>query len=198
MTTFYENPYYYSNELKRKEIVEETNEFNDFFIDDLISPVSSFCKDSSNWEYAVTQLRQQIFNSTIATYPAPETYFIKKAKHEHHSSHDFLLSITKMKGFHNTMEETDVLQYRKDRSENVLIRMIHCQNLDLSQVSLMRLSKGVFVHQKWQSSIPQSSPTLSAIEDCLSNKYLDAIGKNLFSPSFSLKKKSVINLLCIQ
>ncbi|KAG1454788.1 hypothetical protein G6F46_005548 [Rhizopus delemar] len=67
----------------------------------------------------------------------------------------------------------DPLDYRLQRSENLLMRMICCKKLDTSQMSLMRLSKGVFVHQVWESSSPHSSPTLSTIESALYNQAVD-------------------------
>lgn len=180
MTTFLENPHYYSSNIKSENVYEtDKNEFNDFFVDHTsFAPVKSFCTDFTNWEYVVSQLRQQIFNSTGVSYPAPETYFIKKAKNEQFNSHAaaMLSMIDHNATFRFNSDPfcaADPIMYRKDRSENLLVRMIHCRNLDMSQISLMRLSRGVFVHQKWQSSSPQSSPTLSAIEESLSNRYID-------------------------
>ncbi|KAG2235750.1 hypothetical protein BDF21DRAFT_494331 [Thamnidium elegans] len=180
MTTFFENSFYYPTEVKREyNQPSNNNDFNDFFIDDLLSPLPTLNRDNSSWEYAVTQLRHQIFNSTSVAYPAPETYLIKQAKRENNNaSADALLSMMNSSNsifrFHpDRLWSTDTLEYRRHRSENLLVRMIHCRNLDMSQLSLMRLSKGIFVHQKWQSSSPQSSPTLSVIEDCLANEYLD-------------------------
>ena len=190
MTAFLESPHYYSSNIKTEFQPQNPSEFNDFFVDhDSLAPVKSYCKDYGNWEYVVSHLRQQIFNSTSASYPAPETYFIKKAKDELYNTHTAAAMLSMID--HNATFRfnsdpfcaADPMMYRRDRSENLLVRMIHCKNLDMSQISLMRLSRGVFVHQKWQSSSPQSSPTLSAIEDSLSNRYIDATGnfKLLFS-----------------
>lgn len=195
MTDFLENPHYYSTNLKiedsfqpKQQYQQEVNKdsFDDFFVDhSLIAPpaLKSFCRDYTNWEYVVSHLRQQIFNSSGVCYPAPETYFIKKAKDEMFNSHAAaMLSMIDHKSTFRFNSDPfcaeDPIMYRKDRSENLLVRMIYCKNLDMSQISLMRLSRGVFVHQKWQSSSPQSSPTLSAIEESLSNRYIDSTGKN--------------------
>lgn len=185
MTTFLENAHYYSNEIKVEEnpYQMEKNDFNDFFVDQqAFGPVTSFCRDNSTWEYIVSQLRQQIFNSTSIAYSPPETYLIKKAKRDKHSSH--VTAMLSMIGKNARMKSNpfaaDPLEYRRYRSENLLIRMIHCKDLDMSQISLMRLSKGVFVHQIWQSSTPHASPTLSAIEDSLSNRYIDTSGNFFF------------------
>ncbi|KAI8967809.1 hypothetical protein BDF20DRAFT_899406 [Mycotypha africana] len=57
-------------------------------------------------------------------------------------------------------DTTDPILYRKLRSENLLMRLVHHQNLDLeNHVSVMRLSKGVFVHHQWQPL-----PTVSLFE----------------------------------
>jgi hypothetical protein len=188
MTTFMENTHLASPELLNNEKFPSPyqqpvkNEVNDFFVDhNALGPVTAFCQDYTNWKYVVSHLRQQVFNSTSTCFPAPESYFLKKAKNNNYSAHTLaMLSMVDNNATYHFNSDpfgtSDPLQYRRHRSENLLLRMIHCKNLDMCQISLMRLSKGVFVHQKWQSSAPQSSPTLSTIEECLSNKYMDGIG----------------------
>lgn len=188
MATYLGNSYYPSPELTNNKSPPPSyqeppkNDVEDFFVDHhQLEPVVGFCQDRSNWSYVVSHLRQQVFNSTSVAFPAPETFFIQKARNENHNQHT--LAMLNMVG-NNTMNQfnsdpfatTDPLQYRRHRSENLLIRMIHGVNLDMSQISLMRISKGVFVHQKWQSSSPQASPTLSTIEASLSNNNMDNIG----------------------
>lgn len=184
MTTFYENPHYYSNQVKLEEppstipLQGSNEDFEDFFIAYKSSP-NDLCKDVDNWKYAVSQLQQHIFNSTSTSYSSPEAYFIKSAKNNTSSVNDLMALIDNNKAFRFNSDPlcaTDPLTYRRHRSENLLLRMIHCRDLDMNQISLMRLSKGVFVHQKWQSSVPQPSPTLSCIEETMSNKYIDTQG----------------------
>ena len=184
MTTIYENPHYYSNQVKLEEspsIIppQQLNEnFEDFFVAYKSSPVD-LCRDTDNWKYAVSQLKQHIFNSTSTSFSSPEAYFIKNAKNNTFAVNDLMALIDNNSTFRFNSDPlcaTDPLTYRRHRSENLLLRMIHCRNMDMNQISLMRLSKGVFVHQKWQSSIPQSSPTLSCIEETMSNKYIDTQG----------------------
>jgi hypothetical protein len=181
MMTFYENPHYYTPQLK---VEEKPLDYNDFIIS-YQKPVAELC-DNADWKYIVSQLRHQIFNSTSVSFSAPETYFLKQAKSQKAKT-DMLSMIDSDENFRfnsDAFRTADPLSYRRHRSENLLLRMIHCSNLDLNQISLMRLSKGVFVHQKWQSSTPQPSPTLSAIEETLC---IDRIGK---------KKKKIANLKC--
>jgi hypothetical protein len=188
-TTFYENPHYYTPQLKveEKKDYDQSTDYDDFIIN-YKKPVAELCRNA-DWKYIVSQLRQQIFNSTSTSFSAPETYFLKQAKDEKAKAD--MLSITD--GNANFRFNSDVfctadpLSYRRHRSENLLLRMIHCNSLDLNQISLMRLSKGVFVHQKWQSSTPQPSPTLSAIEESLCSEYIDRTGK-LHSKSKSKMK----------
>ncbi|KAG2195954.1 hypothetical protein INT47_007090 [Mucor saturninus] len=179
MTTFFDNAHYYSNGPKVEDNPYQLDktDFNDFFIDNHASgPVSSFCRDNGTWEYITSQLREQIFNSTSIAYSPPETYLAKKAKRDHPSSHVTAMLSMISKNTTSNPFTADPLEFRRYRSENLLVRMIHCKSigLDMSQISLMRLSKGVFVHQIWQSCSPQSSPTMSAIEDSLSNRFIDA------------------------
>ncbi|CEP17901.1 hypothetical protein [Parasitella parasitica] len=176
MTTFYENPHFYSNQIKTDQLVssapvQQQEDFQDFFVA-YKSSDSDLCRDVDNWKFAVSQLQQHIFNSTSASYSSPEAYFIKGAKKNTPSANDLLALIDNNGTFRFNSDPlcaTDPLTYRRHRSENLLLRMIHCRNMDMNQVSLMRLSKGVFVHQKWQSSVPQPSPTLSCIQETMSN-----------------------------
>lgn len=191
MTTFFENSHYYSSQIKLEEpsmlpsLLEQEqqqqqqpDDFQDFFVA-YKSSSTDFCRDIDYWTYAVSQMQQHIFNTTSTSYASPEAYFLKKAKQNTSAAQDLRAMINGNGTFRFNCDplcSTDPLTYRRHRSENLLLRMIHCRNLDLNQISLMRLSKGVFVHQKWQSSVPQPSPTLSCIEEVLASEYIDARG----------------------
>jgi hypothetical protein len=182
MTTF-ENPFYYEQDLKTP--IEQqfspttsmstmsttgTVDADFFLLGDVTSPMFNLSQDTSNWQYVASHLREQIFNSSSISFPAPETYFAKMAQDSGNSSNAaaLLSMIDNNATFRFNSDpfcSEDAFAYRRHRSENLLIRMIHCRQMDISQLSLMRLSKGVFVHQKWVSSSPQSSPTLSTIEN---------------------------------
>ncbi|KAI8353252.1 hypothetical protein EDC96DRAFT_447308 [Choanephora cucurbitarum] len=142
---------------------------NDYLID---LPITCHFDSNENWDYVLSQMRQQIFNSSTVSYQSPERHIIRKTHESNPVLADELVMATKSNALHdlsdpNVLRSSDPLTYRRYRSENLLLRMIHCRKLDLNQVSLMRLSKGVFIHQKWQSSVSHPSPTLSAIEDAL-------------------------------
>ncbi|KAL7319144.1 hypothetical protein PS15m_002313 [Mucor circinelloides] len=186
MTTFFENPHYYSSQIKLEESYmlpsppplqqpSQEDDFQDFFVA-YKSSETDLCRDVDYWKYAVSQMQQHIFNSSSASYSSPEAYFLKKTKKNTSAANDLFAMINNNGTFRfncDPMCATDPLTYRRHRSENLLLRMIHCRNLDLNQISLMRLSKGVFVHQKWQSSVPQASPTLSCIQDTMANECID-------------------------
>ncbi|KAF1797358.1 hypothetical protein V8B55DRAFT_1516815 [Mucor lusitanicus] len=186
MTTFFENPHYYSSQVKledpsmlplsplEQQQQQQPDDFQDFFVA-YKSSSSDLCRDVDYWKYAVSQMQQHIFNTSSATYSSPEAYFLKKAKNTS-VANDLHALISNNGTFRfncDPMCAPDPLTYRRHRSENLLLRMIHCRNLDMNQISLMRLSKGVFVHQKWQSSVPQPSPTLSCIEEVMANEFID-------------------------
>lgn len=195
-TAFFENAHYYSNERKIEDYSPQLDrtDFNDFFVEPAPAPLASFCRDNSTWEYIASQLRQQIFNSTSVSYSSPETYLIKKAKRDNSNSHvTAMLTMLKTNKHTANPFTADPLEFRRYRSENLLMRMIHCRDMDMSQMSLMRLSKGVFVHQIWQSSTPHASPTLSAIEDSLSNRSIDISGKK--KKFFFVCKHHVLNFM---
>ncbi|KAI8983566.1 hypothetical protein BDB01DRAFT_722745 [Pilobolus umbonatus] len=144
-------------------------------------PVSKYIKDVNNWQYVVSQLREDIFNSSSVTFPPPEAYMMKKAKMNQHTRiHVSSLSMMNNNPTYRYNSDpfiSDAFMYRQLRSENLLIRMMRCSNLDWDQNSLMRLSKGVFLHQKSQSSLPQSSPTMSTIKEfssCPLNQHVEA------------------------
>lgn len=156
----------------------QEDDFQDFFVA-YKSSETDLCRDVDYWKYAVSQMQQHIFNSSSASYSSPEAYFLKKTKKNTSAANDLFAMINNNGTFRfncDPMCATDPITYRRHRSENLLLRMIHCRNLDLNQISLMRLSKGVFVHQKWQSSIPQASPTLSCIQDTMANECIDTHG----------------------
>lgn len=156
---------------------QQPDDFQDFFVA-YKSSSSDLCRDVDYWKYAVSQMQQHIFNTSSATYSSPEAYFLKKAKNTS-VANDLHALISNNGTFRfncDPMCAPDPLTYRRHRSENLLLRMIHCRNLDMNQISLMRLSKGVFVHQKWQSSVPQPSPTLSCIEEVMANEFIDMQG----------------------
>lgn len=178
-TAFYENPHYYTPQIKveEKKSSDQSIDYNDFIIE-YKEPVAELCQNA-DWKYIVSQLRQQIFNSTSTSYTGPETYFLKQAENNTVKAdlRSMVGSNAQFRFNSDVFCTADPLSYRRLRSENLLLRMIHCNSLDLNQISLMRLSKGIFVHQKWQSSTPQPSPTLSAIEESFCDNYIDRTGK---------------------
>ncbi|KAL0087747.1 hypothetical protein J3Q64DRAFT_1820767 [Phycomyces blakesleeanus] len=119
-----------------------------------------------DWEDIYAKMIQQMYNTTSVILPSPiriiakHTHTDKKnvpefSKHAHSIFDSESLSIK------------DLFSYRQLRSENLLHRMIHCLNVNCEdQSSIIRLSKGVFVHQKWQTVPKCNSPTLSMFEDC--------------------------------
>ncbi|CAO3687744.1 hypothetical protein G6F70_001207 [Rhizopus microsporus] len=153
MAIYLEQPYYFSTDKQQ----------DDFLIDDinsLVSTQSTFIEQSKDF---VAYMRQQLFNTTSTAFPIPDSLFMQKVAHgsNQYSRNPFQYPS-------DPFDSSDALSYRRQRSENLLLRMICCKRLNLNQISIMRLSRGVFVHQVWQPSSPQSSPTLSTIDDILS------------------------------
>ncbi|KAI8068121.1 uncharacterized protein B0P05DRAFT_551854, partial [Gilbertella persicaria] len=176
-TLFFDNPYASPEQIKLNDFEPKPSshaDFDDFFValDALDAPIAKYAKSADNWQFVVNQMRQQMFNSSKTNYGSPETFFLQKARqsdplYANSMAHTMRASSFCTLNTAGSDRDADPLAYRRFRSEHLLMRMLHCRDSDWSQVSLMRLSKGIFVHQKWQSSKPQSSPTLSAIEDTL-------------------------------
>ncbi|CAO3691171.1 unnamed protein product [Rhizopus stolonifer] len=154
MSTFLEQPYYYNSGIKTQD---------DFYIiQDMTPAMTSCCDSKAKQKSLISQMRQRMFNSTSTNIPLPESILFEMTQDKNilsscRPSLDYI--------------SPDPLTYRQNRSEHLLNRMMYCNKMDLSQMSLMRLSKGVFVHQVWQSISPQSSPTLSTIESALYEDY---------------------------
>ncbi|KAI9246768.1 hypothetical protein BY458DRAFT_527669 [Sporodiniella umbellata] len=148
MATFLEQPYFYQHEPKG---MQEASKLECF-----PSPLSTKERDIS--EAILTQMRQQMFNSTSAIFPLPENLITQL------NNHQDIFSLCKTS---TRSDNTDPFHYRQQRSEHLLLRMLYCNRIDIDQSTLMRLSKGVFVHQVCQAQSPQSSPTLSTIQSVL-------------------------------
>ncbi|KAI7907736.1 uncharacterized protein BX663DRAFT_539174 [Cokeromyces recurvatus] len=142
-------------------------EFKDFFVtyDQSICHIS---EDLDCWKYTVNQMHQQIFNSTSIVFPSPEKYFLKKAKEERKLDKSF----SAFNCGYNDFCFSDPLIYRRQRSENLVFRMIHCKIIDMKRVSIMRLSQGVFVHHKWQPEPSQSSLTVADMKNKAFNTHI--------------------------
>ncbi|KAI9482997.1 MAG: hypothetical protein EXX96DRAFT_556453 [Benjaminiella poitrasii] len=174
MPTFFENQYYFSAEVENIQVKEERTteqslDVNDFFVT-YDHTIPSFKKDTDGWKGVVSNIRQQIFNSTSTTIPSPELHLFKKEEYSKLTKHN----VCNFRFNNDPFASSEPLVYRKQRSENLVLRMIHCKHMDMNQISLMRLSKGVFVHQKWKPCPFQASPTLSAIEETLNNESIDS------------------------
>lgn len=195
MTAFFDNTFYVNLTKEQDKLLyaqhnnnvddvlykvkEEVEEFDHFFVSK--TPFTKVCRDDKEiWKYVLSGLTEEIFTSTSASYSCPETFAVKRYE-QITPSQDFTFMLSpnhKYNSPDDLYSSSDILNYRKSRSENLLLRMIQCSDLDLSQVSLMRLSKGVFIHQKFESSLPHPSPTLSTIQECLyQSQYMDPQGK---------------------
>ncbi|KAI8390859.1 uncharacterized protein BYT42DRAFT_610131 [Radiomyces spectabilis] len=138
-------------------------EFNDFFVYSFDHGLDMQCQDADSWRYALSKVRQQMYNSTSVFVPSPAAYL-----HGHQS-----FAIKSMPQYEevfnynaNSHLVKDLSTYRQMRSENLLMRMIHCSDiLSIDIATIMRLKKGVFVHQKSNYITPQPSPTSSTIEE---------------------------------
>ncbi|KAG0746953.1 hypothetical protein G6F23_003152 [Rhizopus arrhizus] len=87
-----------------------------------------------------------MFNTTGASYPSVESLLIKESLSDKKEKQlkDYIYHVNAYKG-------SDLLMYRQQRSEQLLMRMIFHKKLDLSQLSVMRFSKGVFAHEVWNT-----------------------------------------------
>ncbi|KAG0174222.1 hypothetical protein DFQ28_000010 [Apophysomyces sp. BC1034] len=115
--------------------------------------------DNDSWRHVVSKMKQQMYNTTSVALPLPTKYMKSDSNgrkgcnptgHGLRIYNDELFLIE------------DIFSFRQLRSENLLHRMLHCYDMS-DKSSVMRLSKGVFIQQKWQPQTPQSSPTLSTI-----------------------------------
>lgn len=156
MATFMDQPFYF-NEYESKQ--------DDFYLIQDVKPLFNNCSVATGNINILSQMRQNLFNSTMISFPIPNNTNTERKD---------------LSQYLNACMFADPLDYRLQRSENLLMRMICCKKLDTSQMSLMRLSKGVFVHQVWESSSPHSSPTLSTIESALYNQAVDFNGNFFF------------------
>ncbi|KAI9020170.1 hypothetical protein CLU79DRAFT_755996 [Phycomyces nitens] len=140
-------------------------DLNDFLFGDQTTslPTTATIKNE-DWEQAYSDILRQMYNSTSVVLPSPARYFNKfvsgetQARQVSKYAHSIFDS--------ESLSIKDLFSYRRLRSENLLHRMIHCLNVNAEdQASIVRLSKGVFVHQKWQTVPKCNSPTLSMFED---------------------------------
>ncbi|KAF7721699.1 hypothetical protein EC973_004288 [Apophysomyces ossiformis] len=130
-------------------------EINDFFVDETEHTVL----DQDTWKHIVSKVRQHMYNTTSVAVPLPMKYLPSSLPEK---------KIKKCDGpglriFNDELFLIqDIFSFRQLRSENLLHRMLHCFGMQ-NKSSIVRLSKGVFVQQKWQPESPRPSPTLSSI-----------------------------------
>lgn len=171
MTTIIDNSSHPSIEIHMDSTENDLN-YDELFVYNNLSSISKYCHESINWQHIVSQLREKIFNSSSAACPAPESYWFNKTGQYEHIAYDTSLQSVANNRFNSDPFYTaDAFKYRQFRSENLLLRMMQLESIKMNLLTLIRLSKGVFIHQKWQSSQPHSSPTMSAIEDYSSINY---------------------------
>lgn len=133
-----------------------------------ISSISSsdHC-DNVDWNRVMSGIKKTMYNSTSAIVPSPITYLGDSITFKPKPSKDPAF-------FYNSdiLDVKDMYSYRQLRSENLLYRMFNCPfyKVDVSQTSVVRLTKGVFIANKLQPAI--SSPKMNPL-DLLDASFLD-------------------------
>ncbi|KAG1052709.1 hypothetical protein G6F43_005168 [Rhizopus delemar] len=125
------------------------------------SPIfSSWDNEKLKKSKLIHQIHRHMFNTTGTSYPSVESLLIGESlsKKKEKQLRDYIYHVNPYKG-------SDLLMYRQQRSEQLLMRMIFHKKLDLSQLSIMRFSKGVFAHEVWNA---QASIDLLCIDNVAS------------------------------
>lgn len=132
-----------------------------FDFDNLPSPTSS------DWRWALSQIREQMFTSTSMRVPSPAKYIATRlnvgVKEDTMFQH--FLQDKNLQEFNNAASTADLQTYRQHRSENIFLRLMFCRQLDLNvdRSSLTRLGNGVFIQTKWLSSPQQMDDVYSML-----------------------------------
>ncbi|KAI7869009.1 hypothetical protein BDF14DRAFT_1786801 [Spinellus fusiger] len=118
----------------------------------------------SEWKRVLPQLRQKMYNSTSIVVPLPSTQYCQDMK----KANDRSASTETPHGIYtdNILTINGFYSYRRIRSENLVYRMRY--KIDIlkdPQMLILRLTRGVFVHQKWQTVPKCPSPTQAMIDD---------------------------------
>ncbi|KAI8341880.1 hypothetical protein BC941DRAFT_499407 [Chlamydoabsidia padenii] len=146
--------------------------------------------NSNTWRYVVDRITQDLFSSTGVGLPSPHDYLIEYDGDKtccdycrlHGASFDFNS---------DPFSSQDAFGYRRERSEHILFRLVHC--LGLSLVNVLRLDHGVFVVQKQQQQynnldhiLNSSSFGVTGQQDIFTFDYNDMAGlisNNYLRPS---------------
>lgn len=122
---------------------------------------------NQDWAKALTKIRQSIYNTTGVFVPSPVSYIAKEMK----TLPPVLERLLADKALHHFNSDLvgDITVYRRLRSENLVLRMLHCTHTQIDRSSVTRLGNGVFIHSKWQPSTPKLAsldlPSLSLPEE---------------------------------
>lgn len=145
----------------------------DHYLYESVYPTSTLLADEYNvrnqdWAKALSKIRQSIYNTTGVFIPSPVCYIAKEMK----SPPPVLERLLEDKALHSFNSDlvSDITVYRRLRSENLVLRMLHCAHAQIDRSSVTRLGNGVFIHSKWQPSTPKLAsldlPGLSLPEEC--------------------------------
>jgi hypothetical protein len=153
------------------------------------------CQSAEHWSYALSQIRSSIYNSTSVSLPNPGRHLMaydKKLRNEpepQQADNDIFTYNPSAFDFNaEPMATNDIFSYRRQRSEHLLIRICHHFFYNKFQ-NLIRLSKGVFLSQKWQENEEEQtypSPTsLDQAMNSMTSEELQNENNNIDTFSFS-------------
>ncbi|KAI8879749.1 hypothetical protein K501DRAFT_287190 [Backusella circina FSU 941] len=136
------------------------------------------CQSAEHWTYALSQIRSSIYNSTSVALPNPGRHLIaydKKVRNDPQEyGEDYGSYNPSMFDFNSEpMATRDLFSYRRERSEHLLIRIFHHFFYNQFQ-NLIRLSRGVFLSQKWQENEKeQTYPSPTSLDQAINSMNAD-------------------------
>jgi hypothetical protein len=134
------------------------------------------CRSGDHWSYALSQVRKSVFNSTSTSIysPAQHIYEYEKQlriqKNEPEQEQELLSKTFGPSTYafnQEPLSTKDIFSYRQQRSEHLLVRMVHNFSRYEFNHSFVRLAQGMFLVQKWEFSDPVDFPPSTALGNAL-------------------------------
>ncbi|KAI8148264.1 hypothetical protein BJV82DRAFT_591439 [Fennellomyces sp. T-0311] len=112
---------------------------------------------TDDWKYALNQIRQQMYSTTGVGVPSPARFFEQKNLLPPRGA-DCLGRDIRIREVNLNTSVSDIGTYRQHRSDNLVMRMLHCHHNNLDRSAVIPLGKGMYIHTQWQSKSPAYLP----------------------------------------
>ncbi|KAI7860476.1 hypothetical protein BDC45DRAFT_494513 [Circinella umbellata] len=145
---------------------------------------------SEDWKQALFHVRNLMYSSTSVGVPSPAIYFEQMNLLPPRGASCLGRDIAIREVNLNT-SVSDISTYRQQRSDNLVLRMFHCQLTNLDKSTIIPLGKGMYIRTEWQSKTPQPQSMFNMpLPQSMHHQPVDEFEKLLYSLQLPIQQQN--------